>query len=445
MKRSLTLFAALLFLFIHLIAEAGPAKNVIVLISDGQGYNTVVATTYYTGKEPVFASFPVKFAMQTFSASNDTVMNPRGYDPARAWTYTSYVKGDATDSAAAATAMFTGVKVQDGRIGTDANGKRLRTVFEIMADRGRAVGVVTTVPWSHATPAAVAAHGDSRGDFPGIAREMIGGGRLTVIMGAGNPDFDDDGKPSSNSAKFVGGKKIWDDLRAGKTPYRLIQAKEDFEALAAGTPPLAGGGKIVGTAQVFMTLQQGRSQGNPQEVHLETKNVRVPSIAVMAVGALNVLGRNPGGYAAMMETGGAVDWAAHRNQKGRLIEEQQAHHEAAQAVYDWVRARDPEFKETLLIVTADHETGYVWGPGGPFHPVQDNGVGVMPGISFGSWHHTNSLVPLYAIGAGSELFAKYTVGTDPVRGAYVDNTAIFRVIEEATRPVGTKAAGAANP
>jgi alkaline phosphatase len=437
MKRCLTILSVVLFFFFHLVAYAGTAKNVIVMISDGQGYNTIAATDYYTGTKPIFDFFPVKLAMQTFSASNDMTLNPRGYDPEKAWVDTNYVKANAADSASAATAMFAGVKDKDGRICQGADNKQRQSIFELLSDRGKAVGVLSSVPWSHATPAAAIAHHQNRHNYAAIAGEMIGSGKLAVIMGTGNPDFDDDGRPSSQSARLVGGEKNWSDLKAGRTPYQLIQAKEDFEALAAGTLALTKGGKLIGTARVFTTLQQARKSGNPQKVQPETRNALVPSIAVMAVGALNILSRNPNGYAVMMETGGAVDWAAHKHQKGRLIEEQQAHHEAVQTVYDWVKTRDPQFRETLIIVTADHETGYVWGPRGPFHPVQDNGSGKMPGLSFGSSHHTNSLVPLYAIGAGSESFSKYIVGVDPVRGAYVDNTAIFRIIAEAAMPGDT--------
>ena len=160
----------------------------------------------------------------------------------------------------------------------------------------------------------------------------------------------------------------------------------------------------------------------------------------VARAALNVLNRDPDGFAVIIE-GGAVDWANHANQKGRMIEEQMDFNAAVAAVVDWVDTNS-NWDETLLIVTADHETGYLWGsdsgPAGSgkersnprcFAPIRDNGTGVMPGMTYYSGGHTNSLVPLYAKGAGVDLFAHQTWDFDQVRGGYVNNTAIFDVME----------------
>jgi alkaline phosphatase len=424
-KRITILAALLVVLFIPAPALTGSDRQVILMISDGQGFPTVDAAAFFSGRRPVFESFPVRLAMQTFSASNDFQVNPRGYDPAKAGRDNAYIMANATDSAAAASAMFSGVKVRDGCLNLGDGGKRLETIFEALARGGMAVGVVSSVPWWHATPGAVAAHCGSRKDYAAIGREMIDCGWLTVIMGTGHLDFDDDGERTWRLSIPRESRRLWEDIQGGKTPYQRIETKEDFEALARDTLPLTRNGRIFGIPRVFLTLQQARTRGNPQEVDLGTFNPQVPSVAVMAVGALNVLARNPRGFAAMIESGGAVDWAAHDNQKGRLVEEQLAHHEAVQAVYDWVRAGDPDFRKTLLIVASDHDTGNL--------RVKDRGPGVLPEIAFGNKDHTNGLVPLYAIGAGSELFREQVVGRDPVRGDYIDNTSIYRVIRKAVR------------
>ncbi|MFZ5433090.1 MAG: alkaline phosphatase, partial [Calditrichota bacterium] len=132
----------------------------------------------------------------------------------------------------------------------------------------------------------------------------------------------------------------------------------------------------------------------------------------------------------LMIEGGAIDWANHSNQAGRLIEEMTDFNYAVEAVIAWVEANS-NWDETLLIVTGDHETGYLWGPesGEPatWKPIVDNGAGNMPGAYYYSGVHTNSLVPFFAKGFGSERFTERAVKTDPHNGLYIDNTDIARV------------------
>jgi len=129
--------------------------------------------------------------------------------------------------------------------------------------------------------------------------------------------------------------------------------------------------------------------------------------------------------------GGAVDWASHENLIGRLIEEETDFNNAVGAAVDWVK-KHSTWDETLIIVTGDHETGYLHGPGSGsesnlFNPIINNGRRRLPGIEFYSTSHSNSLVPVFAKGGFSELFGNYATGTDPVRGAYIDNTDVFKV------------------
>ena len=136
-------------------------------------------------------------------------------------------------------------------------------------------------------------------------------------------------------------------------------------------------------------------------------NANVPDLATMTKGALNVLDANRKGFFLMVE-GGAVDWAGHANQPGRTIEEQVDFNEAVAAVCRWVR-RNSNWDETLVIVTGDHETGYLWGPGsgadatgkGTWVPLVNNGEDAVPGMQFNSGDHTNSLIPFFAKGEGA--------------------------------------------
>jgi alkaline phosphatase len=258
-------------------------------------------------------------------------------------------------------------------------------------------------------------------------------------MGAGNPNYDNSGnfQLTPKDAKYVGGATTWSALNAGTlNEYKLIQDKAAFEALANTANPSVT--KVVGTVDAFETTQQSRS-GDPKAAPgVVPFNTNVPSLATMSKGALNVLNLDSDGFFLMIE-GGAIDWANHANQLGRMIEEQMDFNASVQAVVDWVNANS-SWKDTLLIVTADHECGDLWGPtAGVFNDIVDNGPGNLPGAHFNSGDHTNQLVPVYAIGAGAELLAGYADLYDPVRGLYVDNTEIFRVMNGTAAPVPASA------
>jgi alkaline phosphatase len=157
---------------------------------------------------------------------------------------------------------------------------------------------------------------------------------------------------------------------------------------------------------------------------------------------MNVLDDDPDGFFLMVE-GGAVDWASHGHNSGRMIEEEIDFNLAVEAAIQWVE-ENSTWEETLVIVTGDHETGYLTGPGsGPsatdstakqspfWNPLANNGAGTLPGMEWHDDGHTRSLIPLYAKGAGSEGFADHVAGTDPVRGPYIENTAVGKVMREA--------------
>jgi alkaline phosphatase len=275
------------------------------------------------------------------------------------------------------------------------------------------------------------AHNISRNNYAAIANEMLGSG-LSVIMGAGNPEFDDNGLPATKDPKYVGGATTWAALKdpsdGSLDHWTLIQTREAFQALATGETPA----RVVGVAQVYTTLQQARTNGdgkaNPFAVPFTPT---VPTLVEMTRAALNVLDNDPDGFVLMIE-GGAVDWAAHANQSGRLIEEQIDFDNTVEAVMTWVKVNS-NWGETLLIVTGDHETGYLTGPmpdpaNPTWTPVVNNGAGVLPGMQWNFGEHTNQLIPFYAKGDGARLFKQAADLRDPVRGPYIDNTDIAQVI-----------------
>ena len=132
--------------------------------------------------------------------------------------------------------------------------------------------------------------------------------------------------------------------------------------------------------QVYTTLQQARAGDGKADPFVVPLTTSVPTLAEMSRAALNVLDNDPDGFVMMIE-GGAVDWAGHANQSGRLIEEQVDFDLAVDAVLAWVEANS-NWGETLLIVTGDHETGYLTGPMDVANPawsaVINNGAGRCP-------------------------------------------------------------------
>jgi alkaline phosphatase len=137
-----------------------------------------------------------------------------------------------------------------------------------------------------------------------------------------------------------------------------------------------------------------------------------------------------------MVEGGAVDWAAHANDTGRLVEEQVSFNEMVDSVVDWVEASS-SWDETMVIVTSDHGNGLLLGPDAAevsFQPVQNNGKGELPGVSWHTGSHTNELVLVWAEGKGAELLAEAATKVDPglvnyayagMDQNYVDNTDVF--------------------
>ncbi|MEO0549186.1 MAG: alkaline phosphatase [Pseudomonadota bacterium] len=490
-------------------AEEHRAKNVILMVSDGIGFNGWLATDYYQGlagqqsyqvtrpdgTEPVVLGLAHSALNLIDTEGNILPGNTdpaeaagaiaQGYDPTTRWnalenafindfdpvgiSYTTY-----TDSAAAGTALMAGRKTSNGRINMDWTGQeRFQSIAEIAMDKDRSAGSVASVMVSHATPAATIAHNVSRNNYVQIFNEMAAS-QLDVIMGAGHPLFDNSGRPFSpeeeSAFQFVGGEETLAAITSkdGLNGFAFIDSKTDFEKLAAGEDVPD---RVIGIARSGATLQALREDlAEADAPSGMAYNQAVPDLATMTVGALNVLNQNENGFFLMSE-GGAVDWMGHANNMPRFIEEQIDFNLAVDAVIDWVE-ENSSWDETLLIITSDHECGGIWGEGtwtnseggavaadredttikaarfdpgddtfNEFLAVQDRGAGNIPGYQWASGNHTNELVPLWAIGAGADRFAEFTV-TDLAAaelwgepygwtGNFVENTAVFHVMNAA--------------
>ncbi len=493
LRKALVLLGVGLLLSISSAAAAegrAPKRHVIMMIADGAGFNTFHATSMYQGKWDSAKGCGMQVyngpdwtcvAAQTFPLNLSA--KPLGtdqqdpalvYDPVKAWdrkTGYEWLTAGYTDSAAAGTALSTGKKTFNNAINwSDLNQPIKPTMPELACSLGLATGAVTSVEWSHATPAAFSnAHSAERDQYQEIAQQMLQGGVLDVIMGAGNPDFDNNGQPwkptkvkkteaekaaetakgitgeiaADREYKYVGGKEAWEAIEAARNSpgglylgYRPVSTKAEFEALCQGEAPA----KVLGTAQVATTLQQARTKAGDKHPDEDTPlNPNVPTLDTMTRGALNVLGRKPNGFFLMIE-GGAVDWANHNNLPGRMIQEQMDFHLAIESVVAWVETHS-NWDETLLVITSDHETGLLRGPDSdedPFRPLVDNGPGMIPGLAYHSKKHSNSLVPVFARGVGAEQLEALTVGIDPVLGPYIDNTAITRILRAALESATAK-------
>ena len=186
--------------------DASMPTSVIVMIGNGMGYAQQDLATLWrdgtsTGEVKIGADgaptvvprgpgtlamqqLDVQVAMSTYPVHDGR--EPDGYEPERAWSDPGWVAAGASDSAAAATALATGVKTEAGMVGVDADGEAQETLAERAVSMGRAAGLVTSVPFSDATSAAFATHEVSGSDHVGIAHDLLTSD-LSVVIGAGTP------------------------------------------------------------------------------------------------------------------------------------------------------------------------------------------------------------------------------------------------------------------
>ena len=463
------LYVFMLFVFIVFILSASNAhaqsnaKNIILMIADGWGIKQIEATNDYTNSVPGYQTDPgwTQHWMSTFPVGGS-------YDTSQAWTNFNYVKQNAiTDSAAAASALYTGSKTEVGNISVSAGDvDRLFAIGEKAKQLGKAAGAVSTVPASHATPGAWMSHNDVRANNYAIADEgffedpnttglstdpLYGGGHgatapsTDVIIGDGRSTY-------VNST--IRTKLINESGDPGKHTFVERATGVDGGDALLNIAGNASTTKLAGLFDHVYHLADGSG--------FNTEN---PTLADSTNAALEVLNRDPEGFVLMVE-GGAVDWAGHANNMDQMIGELKDFNDAVQAVIDWVNdgTNGSDWNNTLVIITGDHETGYLTPdfnvfPDLPLGTVNPTTVGLEKirsgsGGRRASWEdtnpnngtidagetvywtwntggHSNSLIPLYTRGFGSELFLNYDTGSDTIRGAYIDNTDVFNVMNGA--------------
>jgi alkaline phosphatase len=283
-------------------AKPQKPKYVFLMIGDGMGTaQRDVAERYARMKYP--------------SRSGGLVMNKL---PVHGLTTTSEVSGKVTDSAAAGTALACGAKTVNGALGLAED---LQTPLRSMAydakDAGKKVGIVTSVPIDHATPAAFYAQVPKRGMYYEIDEQIVPSG---INYFAGEPLL------GRNKAK----DRTSPDRLIQEGGYQLVKERSEFDTLKRGAD------------RIVVEKNLGYAIDGKQEI----------SLADMTQKGLELLDNKSGFF--MMVEGGKIDWSGHANDLATNIKETLAFDEAIRVVLDFCKAHPDE---SLLVVTADHETG----------------------------------------------------------------------------------------
>ncbi|MEA4883166.1 MAG: alkaline phosphatase [Clostridia bacterium] len=289
------------------VAAAG-AKNVIVCIGDGMGYGAIQISKYAL-KGP-----SGRFAFELF--------------PNSAIVTTYSLNALVTDSAAAATAIATGHKTNNGVIAMLPDGTVLRTILEAMKDAGKATGMVVTNTVYDATPAGFASHWNTRGGSAEIAAQLLDK-ELDVLMGGGRDQFRVKGVADG---KRTDGRNLMGEATA--LGYSVVTDRQGLEK--------AAGDRILGLFHPsYMNYQLDR-------IHLGADE---PTLSDMTAKALSVLKQKENGFFLMIE-GSRIDHAAHAGDVSGVVAELSDFNEAVALAYQFAIADG----NTLVIVTADHDT-----------------------------------------------------------------------------------------
>ena len=292
--------------------------------------------------------------------------------------------GGLTDSSAAATAIATGSRVEWYTYGDRSDGK-LPTVLEYFRAKGKRTGLVTTDHMTAATPAAFATHAFFRDDWGAIARDMLTVTRPHVLLGGGGHEMD----PAAAAA-------------AG---YAVATNAAELAAIdPAATEYLSG--------QFGEGLFPYEADGIGDHPHLWE----------MTAVALAVLEREPAGFFLMVEDA-TIDYASHGNHVERLVHGVLALEASVQTALDWASNRT----DTLILVTADHETGGL-------AVTADHGPGNLPGVEWASDWHTQTPVGSWAWGVGSERVSGSMANTNTFH--VLRDSALLRTFVLASPPDG---------
>lgn len=349
-------------------------KNVIYLIGDGMGFGAVT-TLLLTEDEPTgFEEAPVIGLSETCSANN-------------------YV----TDSAAGGTALATGTRTNNGYVGVDPDGNQLTSVLRKAQTYGMKTGIVVNTTLTEATPGAFYAGVTSRKMVFDIAKQFTES-EVDVAIGGGLEHFI--ARPDSLDLTATLIEKGYDvylnwetvlntesDKFVGILPLYDLHRREENN----GTASAAEG------QEVCLAAQMAAINEDINATHLSEPTIYLEKATVKA---LDVLSRNTRdhkeGFFLMIESA-IIDGYGHNNDGEGMIVEMQEFGRTLRAMIDYVN----NHPETLLVVTADHETG---GTGVYYNGHTPANEGPLR-LKFSTSGHTGTVVPVFAYGAGAENFA----------------------------------------
>lgn len=322
--------------------NAAKIQNVILLIGDGMGNSQISAGRYIglgRGARLNMDQMPVIGLSMTYSASSMV-----------------------TDSAAAATALACGVKTNNGTLGIDPQGASLPSILEIAKKSGYSGGLVTTCPITDATPAGFASHVLKRGEQATIAEQELTD-NVDVLMGGGKEFFVPKEYPNSGRSD-------------SKNLIEFAKQKGYTYAETADQLKAAKGSKILGLFQMsYMTTV-----------------LPEPPLEDLAVKAIQTLSANRKGFFLMVE-GGQIDVKCHANDAANAIRQTVEFDKAVGKALDFAKKNG----HTLVLVTADHETG-----GLALNLGKDN-KSLEPAWTTNG--HSGAQVLIFAYGPGSQKFA----------------------------------------
>lgn len=382
-------FITILLLLPLLISAQQKAKYVFYFIGDGMGFNHVSLTEYWLGHtQGVFDSRPLSFSQF----------------PVLGWAVTHSESNLITDSAAAGTALSTGNKTKNGMLATGPDSTSLTSISYKIHDAGYKVGISSTVGINHATPAAFYGHNVNRGNYYEIASE-IPASEFEFFAGGGAIEStgDDEDKVSVYEA-------------IEKEGYVIAEGMDDFAA------------KKDGTQKMMLLQKDGRLRTElPYAIDMKEHDMTQADLVRASIDFLYDEGGE--GFFVMSE-GGRIDWASHGNDTKAVILETLS---LSDAVAEAVRFYNEHPDETLIVVTADHETGGLtlsWEKGYNLYldkleeiscskdmvseeeRERMNEISHEARIGWTTGDHSAANVPVFAIGAGSDLFSGRMDNTD---------------------------------
>ena len=315
------------------------AKNVILLIGDGMGLAQITAGMYSNGNETVLEDFPV-VGLHKSHAFDKLV----------------------TDSAAGATAFACGKKTYNGAIAVDQDSLPIPTILEEAEQNGLSTGLIATSTIVHATPASFIAHNKSRRNYEEIAADFLDT-EIDFFVGGGLKFFNRRENDERNLiSEFRAKGYVMDNYFDNELNKVIINPSRNFGFLTADKDPLP--------------VAQGRDY--------------LVQATQMGLAHLDKHGKD--GFFLMVE-GSQIDWGGHANNSNYIITEFIEFDEAINAALNFAKID----KNTLVVVTADHETGG--------YAIQSTSRMDSLVTAFTSDYHTGVMIPVFAYGPGSEEFA----------------------------------------